>query len=348
MGNRRIAVIGAGNCGYALAADLTIKGYKVNLYGSKKRRNLTPIIKRGGIELTGNNRNGFAKISCVTTNIAEAITGVNLIMITYQSQEHEAISELCAPHLENNQTVIFIPGNLSSVLFAKILKRRGINKNIKIAETRSAIHACRRINGESRINIINLIPNNIAAFPTRDTQSVLAQITDIYSTFDTGKNVLEIALCFTNFTHVPRVILNTGTVETPGHPFYIYGEANTPSINKINQALKNENTNLIKMLGLTDLSLKEEYFNLKNPPPGLDKVLGPKSMQHRFITEDCQIGMVFRSSLGDMIGVPTPVTKALITLASEINGINYFTAGRTMEHMGLSGLNVKEINEFFA
>ncbi|MFC1899528.1 NAD/NADP octopine/nopaline dehydrogenase family protein [Chloroflexota bacterium] len=348
MGNKKIAVIGAGNCGYALAADLTLSGYEINLYGSKKRGNLTPVVENGGIELTGAGRNGFAEINCATTNIAEAIAGTKIIIITYQTQQQEALAEICAPHLEDGQTIILTPGNLSSVLFTKIIKEHGINKDIKIAETRSAIYGCRRINGKPEVNIINLIPNNIAAFPSRNTEIVLNEMRELYPDILPGKNVLEIALSFTNFTHVPPMILNTGTVEIPRRPFYIYGEANTPSIKRVTLALQKENASIIKKLGLSNLSLLEEQMKMRQLPSGLDKVPGPKNMQHRYILEDCQIGLVFRASLGDMIGIPTPVSKALITLASEINGTDYFTQGRTMEHLGISGLSTKELNEFFA
>lgn len=348
MANRRIAVIGAGNCGYALAADLTLAGYEVNLYGSKERGNLDPVIKRGGIELIGVARKGFAKVSRVTTDIAEAIVGAKLVMITYQSHEHEALARLCAPYLEDGQTIVLVPGDLGSVVFAKTLKEEGVCKHIKIAETRTAMYGSRRVIGEARVNIDTVFPNYIAAFPAQDTKSVLDEVTEVYPDLLPGKNVLEVALGFTNFIHVPMTILNTGTVEAPGRPFYIYGEAKTPSVLTITRAVEREISAVIKKLGLRNFFLEEDKLLTKQPRPGLDKILGPKDMQHRFITEDCQIGLVLRASLGDMIGVPTPVTKALITLASEINGTDYFTEGRTVERLGISGLSIKELNEFFA
>jgi len=346
--DRRIAVIGAGNSGYALAADLSLAGYEVNLYGSKKRGNLDPVIKCGGIELIGVARKGFAKVSRVTTDIAEAIVGTKLVMITYQSHEHEVLAKLCAPHLEDGQTIVLMPGDLGSVLFAKILKEKGVCKHIKIAETTTAMYDSRCVTGEARVKINTVLPNYIAAFPAKDTKSVLDEVTEVYPDLLPGKNVLEVALGSTNFGHVPTTILNTGTVEAPGRPFYAYGEAETPSVLTTIRAVEREINAIIKKLELRNFFLEHNKLLAKQPRPGLDKILGPKDMQHRFITEDCQIGLVFRASLGDMIGVPTPVTKALITLASEINGTDYFTEGRTVERLGISRLSIEELNEFFA
>ena len=54
------------------------------------------------------------------------------------------------------------------------------------------------------------------------------------------------------------------------------------------------------------------------------------------------------SSLGNIISVPTPFTDALITMANVINETNYRSApeARTVERLGISGMTVKEINNF--
>ena len=70
-------------------------------------------------------------------------------------------------------------------------------------------------------------------------------------------------------------------------------------------------------------------------------------MQHRMITEDCPYILVPLASIGEMIGVPTPVTRALITLASEVNGADYFAEGRNVEHLGISGMSIDQLNKFF-
>ena len=66
----------------------------------------------------------------------------------------------------------------------------------------------------------------------------------------------------------------------------------------------------------------------------------------RYITEDVPYGLVTCSSLGKMLGIKTPTFDSIIQLASVMNQVDYMTEGRTVEKLGLSGLDVKQINDF--
>ena len=78
---QKIAVLGAGHGGYAMAADLTLAGYEVHLF-NRSPEPIEAIRKRGGIEITGDSvyGEGFAKIKKATTDMKEAIEGVDVIM----------------------------------------------------------------------------------------------------------------------------------------------------------------------------------------------------------------------------------------------------------------------------
>jgi opine dehydrogenase len=50
--NKKIVILGAGNGGYAMAADLSMVGYETNLYEYPDyTENLKPITEKGGIEM---------------------------------------------------------------------------------------------------------------------------------------------------------------------------------------------------------------------------------------------------------------------------------------------------------
>jgi opine dehydrogenase len=51
------------------------------------------------------------------------------------------------------------------------------------------------------------------------------------------------------------------------------------------------------------------------------------------------------SSIGDMLGVPTPTIKSIISFASIMHGVDYRKEGRTVEKLGIAGLTVKEIRQ---
>ena len=58
-------------------------------------------------------------------------------------------------------------------------------------------------------------------------------------------------------------------------------------------------------------------------------------------------GLRLISSIGDMVGVETPVSDARITIASVEDEKDYWKEGRTVEELGIPrGLNIQELNSF--
>ncbi len=76
---------------------------------------------------------------------------------------------------------------------------------------------------------------------------------------------------------------------------------------------------------------------------GYDGIKAPKTLYNRYISEDIPMSLVPLASLGDMVGVPTPTTRAIIHLGSILHQCDYWAQGRTVERLGLAGLNLKQI-----
>ncbi len=93
----QIAVIGAGHGGKAMAADLAARGYAVRLY-NRSYKNIEEIAARGGIELTfEDGRQTFGPIRVVTSDIAEALDGVSLVMVIVPASAHRDAVSVCQP-----------------------------------------------------------------------------------------------------------------------------------------------------------------------------------------------------------------------------------------------------------
>ncbi len=352
MSLKKIAVIGAGNSGYTMAAALTLAGHKVNLYDMPRfKNNLDPVIERGGIELSLVSglagRQGFARMDVVTTEIAEAIKGARLIMVTTTTAGQECVAELCAPHLEDGQNIVMPAGHGGSLLFAKIIKRKARNKNVKIAETSSCFFACRRVVSEAKTVIFfyggGLKKLPISAIPTADTDKVIDELDGVCPVpLLKGTNVLEVGLSTPNvFTHVPGSILNTGWIEATKGRFDMWRDATTPSVLRVYKAVSRERGAIFSAAGWTD---RYSFDHFEKTLPNLYGLSGHEHLRTRYITEDVPDGLVCLASLGDMLKVPVPVIKSLITLASEINQTDYFKEGRTMERFGIAGLSADELN----
>jgi opine dehydrogenase len=77
-------------------------------------------------------------------------------------------------------------------------------------------------------------------------------------------------------------------------------------------------------------------------------IKGPHSVLDRYFVEDTMYGLVTWSSLGRIIGIPTPTIDAVIHLISILHQKDYATQGeRSLTKFGLSDLNADELNEFF-
>ena len=133
--------------------------------------------------------------------------------------------------------------------------------------------------------------------------------------------------------------------------FCFYDQGLTPSVLKVIETLGGERDAISEKLGYTvrssvgfmkQLSDKEKFpqFN------GFRSLEGPLTMQDRYIFEDAQNGATFLSSLADAVGLSAPLARAFVTVASAINGSDYYASGRTLEKLGMSGMNAEQINQF--
>jgi len=82
----KIAVVGAGACGFMTAAHTALNGHDVALYEFPEfSESITEIQKLGGVNLEvceGNGLpSGFAKINTITSDIAVALEGAEIIIV---------------------------------------------------------------------------------------------------------------------------------------------------------------------------------------------------------------------------------------------------------------------------
>src|SRR5262245_1405445 len=112
---KKVAVLGAGNGGCAVAADLTLRGYEVRLF-SRSESTLLPISKRGGIEVVVDVAEKFAMPSFVSSHLFPVVNGVDLIIIAAPAVAHEYLAKNLARHLADGQRILLIPGHTGGSL----------------------------------------------------------------------------------------------------------------------------------------------------------------------------------------------------------------------------------------
>ncbi len=356
-----IAVIGAGHGGQAIAADLSLGGFKVNLY-SRSKETLSPIITAKGIELEGKARHhGFARLRRITTNIREAIAGVGLVVVVVPTSAHSFVAETCAPYLEDRQVIFLNPGHTGGALeFREALVRTGCKKEIALCESMSITHLSRTF-GPAKVRVMELTSLLFSGMPGTATDDCLSVLEDVFpGQLKPASNVLVTGFSNMNaLEHPPGMIMNTGWIEHTLGAFRFYYEGVTPSIGKVIDAVDSERLSVMKALGLNPIPFARMIYEAKltsvaegsayealHNSEANQNVKSPDSLKHRYLDEDVGQGLVPMALISHAYGIDTPVMDSIITLCSVANGIDYWTAGRTLRKMGIDGLSVKTLTEY--
>ncbi len=147
--------------------------------------------------------------------------------------------------------------------------------------------------------------------------------------------------------HPGPVICNASVVERAVSDFRLFSEERlTPSLVEIVAALDNERLSLCKAFGIDAMSFEQEFHRLGMVEEGtalrdclhiemLSQLFGPFSLKERHLDEDVPFGLVAWCSIGELLGVPTPISHAICVIASTLNNTDYFSTGSTLERLGI-------------
>ncbi len=354
----KIAVIGAGNGGQALAAYLAHRGHEVSLY-NRSRKRILPIIRQRTLILEVEGKKIFSRLSYAGTEIDKVIKGKKLIMVVLPAFAHAPIAEKMAESLEDGQIIVLNPGRTGGAIeFYNILRKKGIKRDIIIAETQTFIFASRIINpGMAKIfKIKNSVP--ISALPSAKNKELEKVIQEVMPEFEIAPNILYTS--FDNFGavfHPAGLILNTGWVESTYGNFQFYLEGISPSVAKILEKIDEERCEVARKLKIEPMRAVEwldyaydvqgdNLYEAIHSNIGYQGIKAPPSMKNRYIIEDVPMSLVPISSFGKHIGVKTPTINAIVTIASAMMGKNFWETGRTIEKLGLSNMKIEDIWKF--
>ncbi|MET8898008.1 NAD/NADP octopine/nopaline dehydrogenase family protein [Streptomyces albogriseolus] len=352
-----IAIIGAGNVGQAIAGHMSIQGHDVRLF-DRWGHDLEPIkANDGGITLVGE-LEGHGKPALLTTDLAEAVHGAQVVIVATPAFAHAYISKELAAVLEPSQLVLFQPAVLGSgVELARMFVLAGRTPSL-IAETATSLYTCRlREPAHVYIGAIKqTVP--LAAVPSADTPRALAVLRAYFGDrYVSGGDALAVGLTNSNpIYHVPPAVLNFKTVEDadrrPLHSLV------TPRIAEVIDALDRERIALADALGVksgsfwdflnTAYGVSEGSFAERiEQGYGRQAFPEPDSLKHRYFTEDVPFGLVIWSSLASQIGLSMPLTDAFIALTNTLCGEDFVASGRTAESLGLLGAHAGSIRAAF-
>lgn len=352
----RIAIVGAGNLGQAMAGHLALEGHDVSIYNRTAAR-IDEINERGGIQVEGVIQ-GLARLEKASPNIADVLPGRTLVVVTVPASSHRAVIQECGPFLEDGMAVVLHPGHTFGAFDVfRALEELGVNKDLTFAEIQTSLLTS-RLTGPGQVNVSaikNALP--IGVFPSDHGFERIEVLFDTYPSSIRAPNVLKTGLDNLNApVHVPVTLLNLGPIDR-AQEFLYYWEGFTPAISNLVEAVDAERCSLARELGVTPITIRE-FFDTAYSTEGDElwqkvrsneayrEITAPKSVNTRLIFEDLPTGLVAFASLGRHLGVATPLCDSLIQLANTIFSTDFAAEGRTVERMGLSELDAAGIQEF--
>src|SRR6185312_12804804 len=158
--------------------------------------------------------------------------------------------------------------------------------------------------------------------------------------------------------HVANCVGNAGKIDR-GEGYKFYADGVTPAVARLYRAINAERVAVAAALGASVPAL-EDWFERVYGVRGADlsktcqllttnsdgpyQATGtPKSWDHKYIAEDVPVGLMPMQALGAAAGVPTPAIDAVIELAQTLAGSDFSDTARTLDRMGLAGMDGAQI-----
>jgi opine dehydrogenase len=364
MDKPKFAVLGTGNSGQTFAADITLKGFSVNLAEVPKfESTLAAIEKKGGIEISGHASQGFARLNMLTTDLSEAVRGVDVIIVGGSAWAHEPFSKALARHFEDGQFILFT-SNFGALRFRRWMSEAGVKTGVTPVESMSLLYATRA----TEPGVVNCIGVKgqlpVAALPASRTLSFLKKIGPVFPQFAAADNVWATSVNNLNpIVHPPMVLFSAGRIEsTGGKGWNLYADGATESVARVMLAMDAERMSLVQPVSVSGIAFKDAFEALykqygvgrkslsetlrQSPIHGDPSIGAPSSVDTRYITEDLPFGLAPWCSIARSWGVPTPTIDAVVQIASTMLEIDYFSRGLTVRDLGIEGMGPEAVKAF--
>lgn len=343
----KIAILGAGNGGSTVAADLSLRGHEVFLIktsDSLHDAHFNHLVETGGeITMLEKGKEKHARIAHVTRELSQ-LAEAEIIIVYIRTDYHEALIQRIIPFLKPSHIVLFNPGYLSTAYMLK----HGAPQDLTIIEAESSFIDCRiSTPGVVQVGFRN-VRNPLSIFPFSNASFAQGKLSALGYSFVYRSSVVQVALHNPNLiVHTVGAIMSIPRIENTKGDYCMYHEVFTPSVWRILEALDKEKMDVMEKLRFSRVSYAEacrfrNSDSLTRDPIAVFKeyaamptrAKGPTSVDSRYIEEDVQEGLVLLESLGARLDSPTPVCTALIEMAQAALDKDFRKNGRTLERLG--------------
>ena len=357
---RNVAVLGGGVEGRLLAALSMAQQFSVTLFTAYGEE-MNLLRSAGGITLRGEGPVGTYQIDQsgapsirTTAELDSAVATADLIFLTGPVHKQRTYAMVLADHLKNGQILVLQPARSFAALETRwLLHVGGCQADIVIVEVQNMPFWVKASDGPLVLNACN---SAIASTLPGGLESVVSQLKGVIPAIESAPSALHSAFADASGAvectalmlggapvfQVPNS-LPEGAVVLEDHQT-IFSLIDNVRCRSALADLLQERRDVARCFGVRNLPADEEWIQMSAGAPSGNSGRSIPSLDIAADIVRCAVigSLVPLQSAGQIAGVATPVTDAMISLGSSVLGSDLTTAGRRLESMGIPARSVDD------
>ncbi len=322
---RRVAVLGAGPVGQALACECLAAECEVTLYTAFESERAA-LAQPGAVTVRGEHLVGTYRLAdgpapepavVLRTGIDDAVADADAILLAIPAVAHATAGGLLAARVSADQLLVLVPGrSFGAVEVARSLRRFGATALPTIVELADSPYRVQSAQpGALTIAAVN--PRTpAAALPNRKTDEAVQRLRAVLPTLTAARGILE-----TTFSDL------SGVVDAP--PALLRDSAS------VTRKIDDERRRVAFAYGVRELDPAPVRSRDDSTPP-----LDPGDAR---VHDALCCSLVALVSAGTVAGIPTRTAAALVDLGSVQRNLDYTGHGRTLPSLGLDRFGPDDI-----
>ncbi len=344
----RITILGGGNGSFAAAGDMALAGHDTRLWRRDAAAVAAHVAAGSTIVVKDFSGSHTAQLALVTTDMAAAVAGAELIICPAPAHAQPDIAAALAPHLRPEQVVFLPPGTFGTMLFAQAARKAATSAIF--AETGTLPWLARKHAAHEVAITVRAKRLPTGVFPLHAADHALEVIGRAFpGVIEPCGDALSGALMNAGpIIHPPLITMNAGPLEH--FPRWdIHKEGTQPAIRRVTDALDAERIAIREALGYggPHFPLADHYAK-----SGDEWMYGRGShdrltdsgdwrehivlTEHRYMLEDVRVGLSFLCSAADLAGVTVKLAPAFLAIGGAVTGEDFMQTGRTLQAMGFT------------
>lgn len=324
----KVAIIGAGAIGCAMAAYLARLGHSIGIWSRSLGNSARVDCGRVRVHTTGAFVDSF---DIEAIDDLSRLAGYNVVVIALPATAYFEVLPKLARYLTSQHDVIFSGSlSLAPLWLHDMARDLGSDPTITAWGT-TLLAASFQSDGTLHVPFIRK-RFDVASLPASCTPHALTLCRDLFGIeFDPARSVLDINLSNINpIAHAGQLIVNFSRIDK-GETWKLF-ENFTQSGIRLVEALDEERLMLASAFGSNPRSLQRHYalsYPVQDAPTAEmvhqisergSRTLGPGTLSHRYLVEDMPYGLAVLERLAETAGVEVSMTSAVLSILEIMTG----------------------------